>query len=143
MSTRLRFSLSALLAIIALAAPRSSAVDTGGMEFFETKIRPVLVERCYTCHSAKAEKLKSGLRLDTRQGIFAGGESGAPAVVPGKLEDSLLISAIRYEEGGLQMPPKAKLAPQQIADIEAWVKMGAPYPDEKLAANAPATHPAG
>src|SRR5437016_6218568 len=129
MSTRQTFTACAWLAIVAFLARTSRAEDSHGVEFFETKVRPILVERCYTCHSARAEKLKSGLHLDTRQGIFAGGESGAPAIVPGKLEDSLLISAIRYEEGGLQMPPKAKLAPQQIADIEAWVKMGAPYPD--------------
>jgi mono/diheme cytochrome c family protein len=82
----------------------------------------VLVERCYACHSASAEKLKSGLRLDTSQGIFRGGESGAPAVVPGKPGDSLLISAIHYREGGLQMPPKGKLPDQQIADIVAYLQ---------------------
>src|SRR5437764_10560233 len=108
-----------VLLMLALASSAAPGADSRGLDFFEIKVRPIFVDRCYTCHSATAEKLKSGLRLDTRQGLFSGGDSGAPAVVPGKLEDSLLVSAIHYEEGGLQMPPKGKLLPQQIADSEA------------------------
>ena len=75
-------------------------------EFFEQKIRPVLVESCYHCHSADAEKLKAGLRLDTLEGMRRGGESGQPAVVPGQPEKSRLVEAIRDTRHELQMPPK-------------------------------------
>src|SRR5207237_710380 len=102
--------------------------------------RPVLAENCYKCHSAKAEKVKGNFLLDSREGLFKGGESGEPAIVPGKPDDSHLIVAIRYDDESLQMPPKKKLTAQQIADVEAWVKMGAPYPSS-VAPNAPATQP--
>src|SRR5262245_8713273 len=121
--------------VLPSAAPAladATAADGGGVEFFESKIRPVLVDRCYKCHRAASPKLKAGLRLDGARGIFKGGESGVAAIVPGKLDDSLLISAIHYEEGGLQMPPDGKLPANQIADLEAWVTMGAPYPQENV-----------
>src|SRR5437899_5351002 len=98
------------------------------LEFFEKTIRPLLAEHCYSCHSEKAEKLKGGLRLDTSSGVLKGGDSG-PAIIPGDAEGSLLIKAIRYTDPDLQMPPKnKKLASEQIASLEAWVKMGAPLP---------------
>src|SRR5437868_10230133 len=100
------------LLLLTAVGPAIAAVSTtgeAGMEFFELKIRPVLVDRCYRCHSAEAPKLKGSLRLDTREGIFKGGEFGSPAIVPGKADDSTLIRAIRYEDEGLQMPPKQKL----------------------------------
>jgi hypothetical protein len=126
------------------APPPASAqlpTDAAGIEFFESKVRPVLVERCYGCHSAAAPKLKGKLHLDTRQGMLTGGESQTPALVPGNLDDSLIITAIRYEEDGLQMPPKKKLPAAEIAAIEAWVKMGAPYPaDAPAVASAAASH---
>jgi hypothetical protein len=96
-------------------------------QFFEQKIRPVLVDKCYSCHSAKAEKLKGDLRLDTRDGTRKGGESG-PAIVPGDPEASLLIRAIRRTDLELKMPPREKLDPQAIADFETWVKRGAADP---------------
>jgi hypothetical protein len=105
-----------------------AAQAESGVEWFETKVRPVLAERCYQCHSASSPKLKGALRLDTVDGILKGGDSGEPAVVGGKPGDSLLLSAIKYELDDLKMPPKKKLEAQQIADIEAWVKMGAPLP---------------
>src|SRR5262245_18652271 len=77
------------------------------LQFFENKIRPVLTNNCYNCHSHQAEKVKAGLFLDTREGVLAGGESG-PAIVPGDPEKSLLIKAIRYTNPDLQMPPKGK-----------------------------------
>jgi mono/diheme cytochrome c family protein len=98
------------------------------LEFFENKIRPVLAEHCYSCHSAKAEKVKGGLLLDTQAATLKGGDTG-PAVVPGDPDKSLLIRAVRYADENLKMPPKdKKLAPEQIADLETWVKMGAPDP---------------
>src|SRR4051794_18766590 len=124
------------------------AATPAGIEFFETKIRPVLVEQCYRCHSAKAEKLKAKLLLDTRDGILKGGESDNPGIVPGNLDDSTLIRAIRWEDEGLQMPPKKKLPADQIASFETWVKMGAPMPPTAQGAKpaalavGPATQPA-
>src|SRR5437870_3813282 len=96
--------------------------------FFETRVRPVLVEHCYKCHSAQSEKLKGELRLDTREGMLRGGESAKPAVVPGDVERSRLIEAILYQNEDLQMPPKKKLSDEQVADFVAWIKMGAPDP---------------
>jgi hypothetical protein len=95
--------------------------------FFEKKIRPVLVDKCYKCHAADSEKVKAELYLDTREGVRKGGESGA-AIVPGNPARSLLIRAIRFKDESMQMPPKAKLPDEVIADFEAWVKMGAPDP---------------
>ena len=97
------------------------------LNFFEQKIRPLFAERCFECHSAGAKKLKGGLRLDFRDGVLRGGDTG-PAIVPGEPEKSLLITAIRYTNTDLQMPPKQQLSPEQIANLEAWVKMGAPDP---------------
>ena len=118
-----------LLATAALTATSSRAADkANGIEFFEKTIRPMLVERCYECHSTKAGKVKGDLDLETKEGTLKGGSSG-PAVVPGNLEKSLLIQSIRYSHPDLQMPPKNKmLSHQQIADFETWVKMGAPDP---------------
>ena len=98
------------------------------LKHFESRIRPVLVERCVECHGA--EKQKGGLRLDSRAGWESGGESGA-AIVPGDLEKSLLIKAIHYTESDLKMPPEkkgGKLSAREVADFEAWVKAGAPDP---------------
>ena len=99
-----------------------------GIEFFETRIRPVLVEKCYSCHSADSKKLKGDLKVDSAAGLLHGGESGSSAVVPGHPEKSKLIDAIRYKIEDLQMPPKEKLSDAVIANFEAWIKMGAPDP---------------
>src|SRR5438270_510593 len=101
------------------------AAEPDGIAFFEQKIRPVLVKECYSCHSAGAKAVKGGLRLDTRAGVLAGGESG-PIVVPGKPEDSTLLEALRHE--GLAMPPEGKLSDAAVADFERWVKLGLPDP---------------
>ena len=97
------------------------------LDFFEAKVRPVLVSNCYKCHSAADSKSKGGLVLDTREGWQQGGENGTP-IVPGSPEKSLLIKAIEHGDADLQMPPNGKLAPNEIADLVAWVKMGAPDP---------------
>jgi hypothetical protein len=109
------------------AAPDATGPDAAGLEFFEKKIRPVLVKHCYECHSAKSKAIKGALLLDTRVGTRKGGESG-PSVVPGKIDDSLLLSALQYDS--FEMPPKGKLPKAVIADFEQWVKMGAPDPRE-------------
>jgi hypothetical protein len=98
------------------------------LDFFEKKIRPIFVENCFKCHSQGAEKIKGGLLLDSRDGVLKGGDTG-PAIVPGNPEKSLLIKAVHYTDKDLQMPPNDRqLAPEQIHDLETWVKMGAPDP---------------
>jgi hypothetical protein len=123
---------SILLGLLVLAAPVSAA-DADPLAFFEAKIRPVLAENCYECHST-GKKQKGGLLLDTKGGWEKGGDTG-PALTPGNVEKSLLIQAIRHTDPDLAMPPKKKLSDAQIADLEAWVKMGAP--DPRTAAAAP------
>ncbi len=117
--------------VLAAASSRSGAADLDpqGVEFFEKKIRPVLVEHCYQCHSAEAEKarkLRGGLLLDSREGLSKGGETG-PALVPGKPAEGTLLRALRHAEG-LKMPPKGKLPDSVLADFERWIKIGAPDP---------------
>lgn len=117
------------LAIILLASSAALAADPAGITFFEQKIRPVLVEQCYSCHSAEAKKLKGNLYLDTRAGWEKGGDSGEPVIVPGKPEVSLLIRTVQHLEADMEMPPKKpKLPDAVIADLVTWVKMGAPDP---------------
>lgn len=111
--------------VSAAEPPQLTASQT---EFFENKVRPVLSKHCYKCHSAEATKVKGGLYLDSRDGVLKGGDSG-PAIVPGDPEKSLLVKSIRYSDPDLQMPPKGeKLSDAQIADLVAWVMMGAPDP---------------
>lgn len=95
------------------------------LKFFESKIRPIFVEHCYSCHSAEGQGTRGGLGVDTRESLLAGGESG-PAIVPGKLDESLLWNAINYQD--FRMPPRKPLPPQMIADIKEWIEMGAPDP---------------
>jgi hypothetical protein len=95
--------------------------------FFEAKIRPVLIENCYECHSATAKKIKGGLLLDSRAAVQLGGNTGA-ALTPGDPEASLLIEALRHKSEDLSMPPDKKLPPEVIADFEQWVRLGAPDP---------------
>jgi hypothetical protein len=111
------------------AAPAAvdGPITPAQLSFFEARIRPVLIANCYKCHSAGAEKIKGNFVLDTRAGIRKGGDLGA-AVVPGNLEESLLIQAVRYKDDDLKMPPKDKLPDDAIADLERWVAMGAPDP---------------
>ena len=118
--------------LILAAAPVFAAVDgepaKEQLAFFESKVRPILKENCYKCHSLEQGKAKGGLTLDTRDGWTKGGKNGA-AMEPGNIETSLLLKAISYEDPDLQMPPKGeKLTAQQIADLTEWVKMGAPDP---------------
>lgn len=119
--------LGALLAGAILSArPLAAAQSPEGIEWFESRIRPVLVKNCLECHSAQSKKLGGKLRLDSAAGINAGGESG-PALTAGNSKDSLLMQALRYE-GGLEMPPKHPLEPKVIADFARWIEMGAPDP---------------
>lgn len=99
--------------------------DEEGLRFFEKNIRPLLVEHCYDCHSA--DYAESDLALDSWDGIVKGGKAGS-VLVPGKVEQSLLMTAIRYEDHTLQMPPDSKLPAAQIALFKEWIERGAPYP---------------
>jgi hypothetical protein len=124
------------LGIVALAPAAVAAfLEPGQQAFFESKIRPVLVEHCYECHNS--EKRKGGLALDHRAGWERGGDSG-PAIVRGKPDDSLLIKALRHTDAELKMPRNApKLDEQVIADFVAWVNLGAPDPRELPATKLP------
>src|SRR5947209_6804748 len=104
--------LALMLAFLPVAAPHATADDDpAAVEFFEAKVRPLLVERCWSCHGGG--KAKGGLRLGTRAEAMAGGDTG-PAIVPGKPDESLLVEAIQYGDD-LRMPPKSKLPAEEIA----------------------------
>ena len=103
-------------------ASDAAPADDAKLAFFESKIRPVLVEHCYGCHSAKAKNIRGELLLDTRAASRKGGESG-PAVVPGNVDESLLLSALRHED--FEMPPDKKLPDEIIANFEIWIEQGA------------------
>jgi hypothetical protein len=123
-----RLLVGAALLPLALSLPVLAAdASPGANEFFEARVRPVLVRHCCPCHSTAAKKNKGGLRLDTREGLLKGGDSG-PALIPGDPDKSLFIHAIRQTDEHLRMPPKEKLSSTQIADLSAWVKAGAPDP---------------
>jgi cytochrome c553 len=120
--------LAPVLFLAAGSAPARAADPTPeGIEFFEKKIRPLLTENCFRCHSHEG-KHKANLYLDSRTSILKGGDNG-PAIKPGETEKSLLVQAIRYT-GDIKMPKNSKLPDQAIADLTAWVKMGAPWPAE-------------
>jgi len=121
---------SGLAAAFFVCAPvaRAQTPSTVGVQFFESKIRPVLVNDCYPCHSSRAQKLKGGLSLEFRESVLKGGNDG-PVIVPGQPERSMLIKAVQYGDPDLKMPPNGKkLSADKIADLVAWVKMGAPDP---------------
>ena len=121
--------LPVLALVLTVTLARAAEPTPEQLTFFETKIRPVLVTECYDCHAG--EKHKGGLRLDSRDALRLGGDTGA-AVVPGNVADSLLIASIRHEDPDFKMPKKApKLDDAIIADFTAWVKMGAPDPRDK------------
>src|SRR5580704_511053 len=117
----------AWLVIAGGTALLAQSPDRSGFEFFEKKIRPVFVTRCYVCHSAAAPKVQGGLQLDSRDGLRKGGNSGSP-ITPGDPNSSLLIKALRYSDPNLKMPPGKPLPPEIVADFEQWVRMGAPDP---------------
>src|SRR5581483_3528244 len=129
--------MASILSMMVVVSAQGAEPAKDEVEFFERSIRPILVERCYKCHST-AEKIKGGLKLETREDLLKGGDSG-PAIVPGDPERSRLIEAVRYQNHDLQMPPKSPLAPEQVWSLEQWVKMGAPDPRQaKAGADRPA-----
>src|SRR5262249_8388548 len=94
-------------------------------EFFEARVRPILVEHCTKCHGPK--KQESAVRLDSRAGLLKGNDAG-PVVTPGRPTESPLVEAVRYD-GAVKMPPAGKLPDRAVADLAAWVEMGAPWPE--------------
>ncbi|MCH1496766.1 MAG: DUF1549 domain-containing protein, partial [Rubripirellula sp.] len=119
-------------------AQEPAAITAEQSQFFETKIRPILVEHCYECHATDSETVEAGLLLDSKWGWETGGDSG-PAIIPHDPKQSLLMEAVRYEENVISgMPPRSKLSEEQIAAFEQWITTGAPDPRIKIA-NGPAT----
>ncbi len=122
-----------LIAFVVLSTSSLSAAEKQPtqqqIQFFESKIRPLFVKHCYDCHGP--DEQESGLRMDSFQGIAKGGKAGS-LIVPGKPEQSLLITAVKYQSPDLQMPPDDKLSKQEVKDLTNWVKMGAPYPNADL-----------
>lgn len=115
-----------------VAAQEGISLTAEQSQFFESKVRPILVEHCYECHATDSETIEAGLLLDSKWGWETGGDSG-PAIIPHDPRQSLLMEAVRYEENVISgMPPRSKLADNQIADLEKWITMGAPDPREKI-----------
>ena len=98
--------------------------DSAGVEYFEKKVRPLLVANCYTCHSADTNS-RGGLRVDDRNGLLVGGGRG-PAIIPGKPDESLLIRAVSYT-GKLKMPPERRLSDDEVAILKKWIRDGAAW----------------
>ena len=115
------------------AMPTVAEISAEDLAFFEAKVRPVLEDNCYKCHSRDADKIKGGLLLDSREGLMHGGYTG-DAVVPGNPAESLLIVAINHTDEDMKMPSKRrKLADHEIADLTEWVMRGAPDPRTRAA----------
>lgn len=131
----MRYALGVLLLLLAQPARDAAAKEPAevqkGIDFFESRIRPVLVKHCYDCHSVSSGTAEGGLRVDSRKAIRAGGKRG-PALVPGKPQAGSLLKAVRHSDPKLKMPPDQKRLPDSvIADLTAWIKMGAPDPREE------------
>lgn len=121
-----------LIVTIFLATACSAGAQTqtptrADADFFEAKVRPVLIERCFKCHSTAAKKSKGHLLLDSRDAILKGGDSGS-AALPGQPDKSLMLRAVGYQDAELAMPPQGKLADHEIAALTEWVRRGLPFP---------------
>ncbi|MBL9131181.1 MAG: PSD1 domain-containing protein [Verrucomicrobiaceae bacterium] len=126
------FFMSGIALSTAAALPSADQIA-----FFEKNIRPILIQRCYECHSTEKGKSKGGLTLDSREGILKGGDNG-PALIAGDPEKSRLIESVRYKNQDMQMPPKGALPSSEVRLLEEWVQMGAPDPREAVAAKSSA-----
>ena len=115
------------LAALLVAAGAVAAAQSPEIEFFERRIRPVLVERCEVCHSSRLEEPMGNLRVDSREGLLAGGASG-PALMPGSPDRSLMIKALSYLDPVLKMPPTGKLPDRVVEDFRTWIAAGAADP---------------
>ncbi|QEG00491.1 Planctomycete cytochrome C [Stieleria maiorica] len=130
---RLLGCLTAVVCTIAASAGTAQEASPQAIVFFEKEVRPVLVEHCYDCHSAGGS-VRGGLRLDTREGLRKGGDSG-PAIVVGDADASLMIEAIRYQNRDLQMPPRNPLPERAVKVLEKWVAQGAADPRGPVSAD--------
>ncbi|MGB7346876.1 MAG: PSD1 and planctomycete cytochrome C domain-containing protein [Pirellulaceae bacterium] len=133
-STLMRYRITFATVLFSMATIGSAGAqddakpDAKAIAFFESNVRPILVRHCYDCHSAQEGAAEGGLRVDSRTAIRKGGERG-PAVVPGRPDASLLLTAVSHTDSDLKMPPKeAKLSPSVLADLKKWIEMGAPDP---------------
>ncbi|MCX6854253.1 MAG: hypothetical protein NTV80_05040, partial [Verrucomicrobia bacterium] len=124
-----------MLGLLGICYAPARATPTSQLDFFEKKVRPILVQRCYECHSEESGKKKGGLAVDARDSLLMGGDNG-PALVAGHPDKSLLIEAIRYQNRDMQMPPKSALPAAEKKTLEEWVKMGAPDPRDTIAVKA-------
>ena len=122
-----KLAMALAIVILLMAAGATVAADqpaAGDAEYFSRQILPILKSRCYECHSHDTGKIQGGLTVDSRDGLLQGGDSG-PAVVPKNAAQSLLVTAIRYDDTSLQMPPDGKLPDAEIATLESWISRGA------------------
>ncbi len=117
--------LSALSMLVFVAGLNAASADEAE-HFFETRIRPVLIEKCFKCHGG--DKVSSELRVDSRDALLKGGEYGQPSIVPGKPEESLLIDAIDPQNEDIEMPPGEKLSARVVEDFRTWIRNGAVWP---------------
>ncbi|MFP6768823.1 MAG: PSD1 and planctomycete cytochrome C domain-containing protein [Planctomycetaceae bacterium] len=136
MPKRHLYSLCLLLSMMSLLVAAPPKSESEGIRFFESQVRPLLVKRCYACHSAKADPVEGGLRLDTRAGWKKGGDTG-PALIPGQPTQSRLLTAVLYTDEDLAMPPDAALSAAEVNILRKWIAIGAPDP---RSANPRATH---
>jgi len=132
LASRTRCCVLAVVVVVLRSGTFAFAAEPSreAIEFFEKRVRPILVENCHKCHGEKQQK--GGLRLDSIAAVLKGGDTG-PAVVPGDPKKSLLVDAINYDPNGYQMPPTGKLPDDAIATLTEWVKLGAPWPAETVA----------
>jgi mono/diheme cytochrome c family protein len=114
-----------LTIVLLLLAAWTAGADTATEQLFADKVKPLLDSRCVSCHGP--DKVKGGLRMDSRAGLLKGGDSG-PALVPGNPSDSLLLQAVMHSKKDLEMPPKEKLTTNDIAVLRRWIQDGAPWP---------------
>ena len=128
----------AVVSLVPVPARAADPVPPADLRFFETRVRPLLAEKCFKCHGP--DRQRGDLRLDTADGVKKGGGSGTPLLAPGRPDDSLLLRAVRHADGVEKMPPDGKLTAAQVADLAAWVRKGAPFP--AAVAKAPAADPA-
>lgn len=131
---------SRFLAVILTGLPAgflsASDLAPADLDFFEKKVRPILVERCYECHSAQSGKTKGNLAVDSKSALLQGGDNG-PGLLAGNPDKSLIIEAIRYKNRDMQMPPKSALPAAELKVLEEWVRRGAPDPRTQVVAQGP------
>src|SRR5437868_6292 len=116
-----------VILVLSLSLP---GICSDQQEFWEMRVRPVLVKNCFPCHT---ESRLGGLTMSSRESLLTGGNSG-PAIVPGNPDGSLMIQAVRQTHPRIKMPPTGKLSNEAIADLESWVKTGAVWPDTEAKA---------